>query len=768
MFVEAGWSGAISTGQIRLDSLYIVHVDSSQLPGSKNILTTPFLVYNNLLRSMKSEVNTMTEDDISTAQPVHVYRHALHGFSARLTDEEVKVLRNMKGVLGVHPDRVRQLHTTHTPEFLGLSDRKGLWPVSDFGNDVIVGLFDTGIWPESASFHDEGMGPIPSRWKGMCQADEDFSASHCNKKLIGARFYSMGYEQAHGKLKERRSVRDVEGHGSHTSSTAAGAAVRNASLYGLAEGTARGMATKARIAMYKVCWEQGCYDSDLAAAFDQAVADGVDIISLSVGGGVFDYAEDAISIGAFGAMMKGIFVSCSAGNSGPQPFSVANIAPWIMTVGASTVDRKFPASIILGNGSAFPGASFYGTEDPEAEKIHALVYGGHAALKNATDGAHCETGSLNPKLVKGKIVVCVRGGITGRIDKGVAVKDAGGFGMLIMNSAEFGEELIPDPGFLPSMLVSAKDGAIIMDYVKSTKEPVARFKFSGTQFGAKPAPAIAEFSSRGPSPLTPQLLKPDITAPGVYILAAWTGVVGPTTLEFDHRKVAYNMISGTSMSCPHISGLGALLKGAHPHWSPAAIKSAMMTTASFMDNSNGIITDAISGEPADPFMFGSGHVRSERALSPGLVYDMGAEDYVHFLCALGYSYYQIKIFAGEGVECPLVMLRVEDLNYPSFSAVFNKSTSPITFKRTVTNVGYSNSTYKATVHSPNMVSISVHPKVLSFSEVNEKQHFTLTVMVSKSLIHAAVPGASTSVFGSIQWSDGRHIVNSPIAITVQK
>lgn len=251
------------------------------------------------------------------------------------------------------------------------------------------------------------------------------------------------------------------------------------------------------------------------------------------------------------------------------------------------------------------------------------------------------------------------------------------------------------------------------------------------------------------------MLKPDITAPGVNILAAWTGLEGPTGLKLDNRKVAYNLLSGTSMACPHISGLGALLRSAHPHWSPAAIKSAMMTTASVFDNRNGVLTDEATSEPADPFKFGAGHVRPERALSPGLVYDMGVEDYVHFFCAWGYNSHQIKLFTGEGVNCPGVKPRIEDMNYPSFSA----TTSHTTFKRTVTNVGAANSTYKATIVSPAKVSISVFPKELTFSEVNQKQRFTVTVSTT-------IDSTDTTVFGSIQWSDGRHVVHSPIAITV--
>ncbi|KAG0607955.1 hypothetical protein M758_8G067000 [Ceratodon purpureus] len=771
----AGGSEAISITQIQPSTLYIVQVDHT-VSNSKNSLQAASGIYSQLLLAVKQEANILPSHE-SLPQPLHIFNTVLRGFTAVLTPTEAEVLKSMKGVLGVFPDRVRYPHTTHTPEFLSLSTTSGLWPASAYGDGVIVGVLDTGVWPEGESFSDKGMGPIPSRWKGMCDTGnaQDFNASHCNRKIIGARYYSTGYEQARGKMNdtlESRSPRDTEGHGTHTASTAAGSAVKNANLNGLASGTARGMATKARIAVYKICWEDGCYDSDILAAFDQAVKDGVDVISLSVGGGVVPYYEDAIAIGSFGAMKKGIFVSCSAGNSGPGPMSVSNIAPWVITVGASTLDRKFPANVVLGNGTALEGVSLVrGT--PKDENVTALVFGGDVASKNASDGSQCLTDSLNPALVKGKIVVCIRGG-NGRVAKGAVVKEAGGFGMVLANAPTDGEGLLADSHILPATLVGAKAGAIILDYIKSTTKPVANFKFGGTQLGVKPAPVVASFSSRGPNSLTPEVLKPDITGPGVNILAAWTGRVGPSGLSFDPRRVKFNIISGTSMSCPHISGLGALLKGAHPDWSPAAIKSAMMTTATIMDNRNGILTDEATTTEATPFEYGSGHVRPEKALDPGLIYDMDEQDHVNFLCSLpGYTSKRIAIFTGDSslFQCPLIPPKIEDMNYPSFSAVFKKPLLllPVstTFKREVTNVAKGKSTYKATVLAPDDVTITVEPSELSFTEVNEKKSFTLTVTTYKSPIKA-MADTSTTQFGYLSWSDGTHVVQSPIAVTVQQ
>lgn len=223
-----------------------------------------------------------------------------------------------------------------------------------------------GIWPESESFRDEGMGPIPSRWKGICQHGVRFNSTNCNRKLIGARWFSKGVDHELGNSinitenLEFRSPRDGIGHGTHTASTAAGYFVKKANYRGLATGLARGGAPLARLAIYKACWaliSGACSDADILKAFDKAIHDGVDIISLSVGNDIplFSYVDlrDSISIASFHAIAKGITVVCSAGNDGPFAQTVSNTAPWLITVAASTIDRAFPTAIILGNNQTF-------------------------------------------------------------------------------------------------------------------------------------------------------------------------------------------------------------------------------------------------------------------------------------------------------------------------------------------------------------------------------------------------------------------------------
>ncbi|OWM66562.1 hypothetical protein CDL15_Pgr013779 [Punica granatum] len=701
-------------------------------------------------------------------RPSHLlysYDRSASGFSARLFPSQAASLRRLPGILSVVPDAVRHLHTTRTPHFLGLSEGSGLWPDSNYADDVIVGVLDTGIWPERPSFSDSGLLPIPSSWKGACEVSKDFPASACNRKIIGARAFYKGYEAYLGKpmdeSKESRSPRDTEGHGTHTASTAAGSLVKNASFYQYAPGEARGMATKARIAAYKICWRLGCFDSDILAAMDQAIEDGVHVISLSVGatGYAPQYDHDSIAIGAFSAVQHGVFVSCSAGNSGPGPFTSVNIAPWILTVGASTIDREFPANAVLGDGRIFGGVSLYAGE-PLGDTKLPLVYAGDAGSR------YCYTRKLNESKVVGKIVVCDRGG-SARVEKGSAVKLAGGVGMILANTEESGEELIADAHLIPATMVGATARDKIREYIRTDQSPTATIEFLGTVIGSSPAaPKVASFSSRGPNHLTAEILKPDVIAPGVNILAAWTGASGPTNLDIDPRRVEFNIISGTSMSCPHATGLAALLRKAHPDWSPAAIKSALMTTAYNFDDSGKNIKDLANGEEATPFINGAGHVDPNRALDPGLVYDIVSKDYVAFLCAIGYDSQRISVFVREPVSTnsceQQVLASPGDLNYPSFSVVFQSDNNGmVKYQRAVKNVGSaSDAVYEVKINAPNDVEVSLSPSKLVFSAQNQILSYEITFLS----LGFGSPGLNSPRFGSIEWSDGTHRVRSPIAV----
>ncbi|KAL7180500.1 hypothetical protein ACSBR1_043660 [Camellia fascicularis] len=747
----ASATSSVPSESIDLPNSFIIHVSKSHRP-------TSFISHRRWYSSILDSVSA------SSSHILYTYDRAINGFSARLNASQAADLRRVPGILSVLPDRLHHIHTTHTPRFLGLTDSFGLWPNSDYADDVIIGVLDTGIWPERESFSDEGLSPVPSTWKGKCNTASDFPASSCNRKIIGARAYFRGYEASIGKpmdeSAESNSPRDTEGHGTHTASTAAGSVVANAGFFEYARGEARGMAVKARIAAYKICWSVGCYESDILAAMDQAIFDGVHVISLSVGanGRAPEYYRDSIAIGAFGAAQHGILVSCSAGNSGPDPYTAVNIAPWILTVGASTIDREFPADVILGDGRIYGGVSLYSGDSLGDLKL-PLVYAADCGNR------YCYSGKLNSTEVAGKIVVCDRGG-NARVAKGSAVKLAGGFGMIMANTEESGEELIADSHLLPATMVGQIAGDKIRDYIKSDPSPTAAIVFKGTVIGTSPpAPKVAAFSSRGPNRLTQEILKPDVIAPGVNILAGWTGYTSPTDLDIDPRRVDFNIISGTSMSCPHASGLAALLRKAYPEWSPAAIKSALMTTAYNFDNNGRNITDLATGDESTPFIHGAGHVDPNRALHPGLIYDIDGTDYVAFLCAIGYDSKKISIFVNEPVDCGAQSFSSPgDLNYPSFSIAFDSMKSVIKHKRVVKNVGGDvDAIYEVKVNAPPLVEISVSPSKLVFDVENQSLSYEITFTSSVALDKIDVAAASQG-FGSIEWTDGAHRVRSPIAV----
>ncbi|XP_062193142.1 subtilisin-like protease SBT1.8 [Phragmites australis] len=683
-------------------------------------------------------------------------------FAARLLPSHVAALRSHPAVASVHEDVLLPLHTTRSPSFLHLPPYNG--PEADGGgSDVIIGVLDTGVWPESPSFGDAVLGPVPSRWRGSCETNAtDFPSSMCNRKLIGARAFFRGLSASGGNgsriSSDLMSPRDRDGHGTHTASTAAGAVVAKASLFGYASGTARGMVPGARVAAYKVCWRQGCFSSDILAGMEQAIDDGVDVLSLSLGGGAFPLSRDPIAIGALAATRRGIVVSCSAGNSGPSPSSLVNTAPWIITVGAGTLDRNFPAYAELGNGETHAGMSLYSGDGLGDDKFPMVYNKGIRAGSNASK--LCMEGTLDAAVVKGKVVLCDRGG-NSRVEKGQVVKQAGGVGMVLANTAQSGEEVVADSHLLPAVAVGAKSGDAIRRYVESDANAEVALTFAGTALDVRPAPVVAAFSSRGPNRQVPQLLKPDVIAPGVNILAGWTGSLGPTGLIADERRSPFNILSGTSMSCPHISGLAAFVKAAHPDWSPSAVKSALMTTAYTVDNTGSPLLDAATNATATPWSFGSGHVDPVRALSPGLVYDASVDDYVAFLCTVGVSPQQIQAItaAGPNVTCTRKLSSPGDLNYPSFSVVFARgSRSTVKYRRELTNVGDAGAEYTVKVTGPSDVSVSVKPARLLFRLAGGKLRYTVTFKSA----NARGP-MDPAAFGWLTWSSDEHEVRSPIS-----
>ncbi len=582
-------------------------------------------------------------DDLGFEVERH-YTISANGFVADLTAKQATELATDRRVLTVQKDSLVYADTWNTPDFLGLTGKRGVWRAvggqDRAGDGVVVGVIDSGIWPESKSFRGSPLSTRPQgRWgvkisgevtsmrksdgglfRGRCEPGEEFAVTDCTTKLISARSFVKGYTKERTIEEDYLSPRDGNGHGTHTASTAAGDPVRDVATEGVAFGDISGVAPGAKIASYKALWatEDGRASgttSDLVAAIEQAVTDGVDVINYSISGPT-DTVLEAAEIAFEGAAEAGIFVAASAGNSGPGESTVAHNSPWVTTVAAST-HARFENTVVLGNGEQYVGASIARTPLPDTRLVDAAKVGNGSA--SASDTALFAPGSLDPANVAGTIVVCQRG-VYDRPAKSAEVERAGGVGVVMVNVSE--GSLDADLHAVPTVHLSDTDTPAVYDYLASAGDgATARFELGNLSGTETPVPQIAGFSSRGPAASDESdLLKPDISAPGVSVLAA---VAPPSNEGRD-----YDLYSGTSMSAPHIAGLAALIQGRHPTWAPMQIKSAMMTTATNLKDADGKASK-------DLFAQGAGHVNPKAFLDPGLFVLSDWEQWNGYLAGLG-------------------------------------------------------------------------------------------------------------------------------------
>jgi subtilisin family serine protease len=590
------------------------------------------------------------------ATPDTIYRYsvAFDGYAADLTPAQVAALRNSSAVAHVFPNKLEHTQavdpsdpnavdaalggpTGDSPAYLGLP--KGLWNQlggpNHAGDGVIVGVVDTGITPQSPSFADhasagyvgDDFGAVPSRWKGTCDAGQDPKGFACNNKLIGARYYVSGFGQQHLAAGSFLSPRDDDGHGSNTTSIAAGNFGVDPSIAGndLGVDLISGIAPRARVAMYKACWVGGdvpdaCSSVDTVAAINQAVKDGVDVINYSIGGTTSNVL-DADEYAFFGAANAGVFVANSAGNSGPGAGTVGTptTVPWLTSVAADNPARTYLATahITPSTGAAFDitGASVTGALSTPTQVVDAADSG--VAGADPTETALCFPGTLDPAKVAGKVVLCLRGS-NDRIEKSQVVKDAGGVGMILYNPSD-AQDTDTDTHWVPTVHVNKTDGLKVKQAIAAGTTTATIGNGHATLGTPK---VLAAFSSRGPQTAVPDLPKPDVTAPGVNIVGG--GSPDPAVADFPHGNL-FQSVSGTSQASPHVAGSGALLRQAHPDWTPAEIKSALMLTA------NSAVKTEDGTTAATPFDAGSGEIDPTRAASPGLVLNETAFDYARYV-----------------------------------------------------------------------------------------------------------------------------------------
>ena len=681
------------------------------------------------------------------------YGYVFNGFAAELSEAQAAKLAQMPGVLAVTKDEIRKMDTATTPAFLGLTGPTGFWASKAKGEGVVIGIVDSGIWPEHPSFSDRtgtngnatkdgklNYQQLPG-WHGKCTPGDAFTASHCNQKLIGAQFFNAGFGGNAGIKAtfpyEFNSARDADGHGTHTASTAGGnqdvAATGPAAVFG----AINGIAPRARIASYKVCWgnngEGGCAGVDNVAAIDQAVADGVDVINYSISGTTTNF-RDPVEIAFLFAADAGVFVAASAGNSGPTTSTVAHPSPWITTVAAGTHNRDGAGSATLGNAVTYNGASMATLGGvgpaPFIDSTEAGLPGANPSAVALCFAAVDNGGVavLDPAKVAGKIVLCDRG-VTARVNKSLAVQEAGGVGMILVNTSP--SSLNADLHAVPSVHLQSTDRAAVKAYAATPGATATINQAALVQ--TAPAPFTASFSSRGPLRAgNGDLLKPDVIAPGQDILA------GVSPVGYNGRL--FDLLSGTSMSSPHVAGLGALLKSLYPGWSPMAIKSALMTTA-------GDVLDGPNTNPLVIFRQGAGHVRPNNAADPGLVFDSNFGDWLGFLCG---TQLPTSFCTSAGVP----VLDPSNLNLASI-AIGDLAGQQVVTRR-VTNVGGNPATYVMTYTGLAGFTVAMSPASLSIA-AGETKTFTLTFTRTTAPLN-------TYTGGQLTLSDGAHDVRLPVVL----
>jgi len=662
------------------------------------------------------------------------YRWVYGGLALSVPAGRIRDLLHVPGVVAVQEDRLEHVQALpRNYRFVGApSAWSRLGGSRTAGEGVLVGVLDTGIWPEHPMLADEGIEPPGGSFR--CEFGDGTDPQlgdpfTCNDKLAGAYAFTDTYMTFIGALDGEFcnnqtgicSARDADGHGTHTATTAAGDLVRNAPIFGIDRGPASGIAPGASVIAYRVCLDQGCFSSDSVAAIQQAVIDGVDVINFSISGGAEPFA-DPVELAFLDAYAAGVVVAASAGNSGPGPGTAEHGGPWVTTVGASTWDGGWFTTLVLRSGRdelRLPAATITEGMSEPTPVVDA------AEIPGYEDG-FCST-EPPPGSVAGAVVFCRRG-VVGRAEKSFHLAQAGAAGMILAN--RFVQDLFTDNHWIPTAMTDGRRAFLaIRDFLRSHDHVVASWATS--RVGPQRGDAMTTFSSRGP---VGAFLKPDVTAPGIQILAGNTPA--PVSIFAGPPGELFQAIAGTSMSSPHAAGVAALVRAAHPNWTAGQVRSALMTSS---------VQDVVDydGEPATPFEMGAGSIRADRAIRPTLTFDEEAGD-----------------FALLGPD-PIARL---ELNIPSIDVP--QMPGVVTVHRTVTNVSGRTQTFRA-LTEVDKGSVVVQPARFSLAPgasreitiiihgegIRPGQHFgRITLMPAASATPVTVPVAFVKTQGDVSLS----------------
>lgn len=678
--------------------------------------------YLNYLEDRQADILRSMEKTLGHGIGVtHSFKAAFNGVAVKMSPAEAMRVAKFPGVAAVIPDKMRQLRTDNGPQWIGAGD---LWSdpsTPTKGEGVVIGVIDTGINPANASFADIGGDSYNhtnprAGYYGFCDSGHaDYNAVfQCNDKLIGAYDFTR-------TLPTPAVLYDNNGHGSHTASTAAGNMVNPASIIAPTITINRaisGVAPHSNIISYKACLNSGCPLSALLAAIDQATLDGVDVINYSIGSSeASDPWQDADSVAFLNARLAGVFVANSAGNDGPGSATVGSPAnsPWLLTVGNNSHNRRLVNFVIsLTRTGGDPLASISGRGLTSSLPATSIVYAG-----NYGDPL-CPIGAFVPGTFSGQIVVCDRG-IYARVDKGSSVKNGGAGGMVLANDYANGDSLVADGHVLPAVHITYNDGVALKSWLSSGSNHQGAISGTTVDENTVNGDIMTSSSSRGGNSAVPGIIKPDVSAPGLDILAA----------NGTNNAATWGLLTGTSMSSPHAAGAAALLISLHPEWSPAEIQSALMNTA------YSTILKEDGATPADPFDTGSGRIDVSQAARVGFVLD---ETYARYLAAN----------PSQGGD-------PKTLNIPSLGQENIVNTASWT--RTLTSAAATGITWTATVTNPSGVNLSVNPSIFTLA-AGGTQQVTITADASSAAL-------DTWLFGRVVFipsGGGMEAAQFPVAL----